>query len=289
MHDHTSDPWPCKRCGAIIDRAGKAGQAKSWCRDCSQEYMRQYMLDHPEKYFKPCPLCGGQCGVQAKSCRSCQHPRPVARPCLECGVSFEPLRGSPTCCSTSCRNLHNTRTRYRNKADRLNGTCAECAWCFASFDFSSHRPCCSAVCSSARDRHWSTWKHPLTCHLPQCMDCASVFALTTNGKRCNKCQLKFDADRRSFSEARRKRAERNGDMDIHWRRLGDRDSWCCHLCGGRVPKVAGTAKNERGATVDHLVPISCGGAHSWDNVAIAHRSCNLSRGVGGAVQLLLVG
>jgi 5-methylcytosine-specific restriction endonuclease McrA len=32
-----------------------------------------------------------------------------------------------------------------------------------------------------------------------------------------------------------------------------------------------------------------GGTHTWDNVALAHRSCNLKRGAGGVAQLRLVG
>lgn len=34
------------------------------------------------------------------------------------------------------------------------------------------------------------------------------------------------------------------------------------------------------ATMDHLVPLSKGGDHSWENVALAHRSCNSKRGAG---------
>jgi 5-methylcytosine-specific restriction endonuclease McrA len=92
-----------------------------------------------------------------------------------------------------------------------------------------------------------------------------------------------------MAHARRREAERNGNSDIHWHTLGPRDSWRCHLCGGKVPKVGGTAKQPKGATVDHLEPISEGGPHVWSNVKLAHRSCNISRQAGGTVQLLLVG
>ena len=48
-------------------------------------------------------------------------------------------------------------------------------------------------------------------------------------------------------------------------------------------------KNMDGATVDHLVPLVQGGEHVWENVALAHRRCNLSRGDRGLAQLRLVG
>jgi 5-methylcytosine-specific restriction endonuclease McrA len=44
------------------------------------------------------------------------------------------------------------------------------------------------------------------------------------------------------------------------------------------------------ASMDHLVPLSKGGDHSWANVALAHRSCNSKRGAGRlSAQLRLVG
>lgn len=65
---------------------------------------------------------------------------------------------------------------------------------------------------------------------------------------------------------------------ITWRSVGKRDGWTCHLCGDPVIDSAGTAHNPEGATVDHLTPIALGGSHTWSNVALAHRSCNVLRG-----------
>ena len=41
-----------------------------------------------------------------------------------------------------------------------------------------------------------------------------------------------------------------------------RDSWCCQYCGGPAE------------TVDHVVPRSRGGAHTWENVVAACKRCN---------------
>lgn len=125
--------------------------------------------------------------------------------------------------------------------------------------------------------------------IPQCIDCAGLIPLLSQGKRCVSCQFTFETNMRNATHARRQRAERSGDSGIHWRTLGDRDNWTCHLCDKRVARVAGTAKNVDGATVDHLLPISLGGEHTWSNVKLAHRSCNVSRGNRGTVQLMLVG
>ena len=78
--------------------------------------------------------------------------------------------------------------------------------------------------------------------------------------------------------ARRQAAEQRGDKGITWQTVADRDGWDCHLCGESVKHAAGTAHEPEGATVDHLTPIALGGSHTWDNVALAHRRCNISRG-----------
>lgn len=53
-----------------------------------------------------------------------------------------------------------------------------------------------------------------------------------------------------------------------------RDRHRCHLCGCAVI-VGSTA--ERGATMDHIVPLGLGGAHAPWNIATACRSCNGSK------------
>jgi 5-methylcytosine-specific restriction endonuclease McrA len=51
----------------------------------------------------------------------------------------------------------------------------------------------------------------------------------------------------------------------------ERDGWRCHICGKRVAK--------KDATLDHLTPIARGGDHTKLNVRLAHRTCNVKRGV----------
>ena len=58
-----------------------------------------------------------------------------------------------------------------------------------------------------------------------------------------------------------------------------RDSGTCHICGKHVPLPV--------ASLDHLVPLSHGGEHSYANVRLSHRRCNFSRGNRGPAQLLM--
>lgn len=61
-----------------------------------------------------------------------------------------------------------------------------------------------------------------------------------------------------------------------------RDRSICHICKKRVPPTQ--------ITLDHLIPLSRGGSHTADNLAVAHLSCNSRRGAGYLpAQLRLIG
>lgn len=131
-----------------------------------------------------------------------------------------------------------------------------------------------------------------SCDLATCDECGMGACRPRAHERdqtlCNRCRFIKKGTQRNLAMARRYAAESAGD-NITWRELGERDNWKCHICSGRVLKRAGRAKQPKGATVDHLIPVADGGTHTWDNVALAHRSCNTSRGAGGTAQLRLTG
>lgn len=53
----------------------------------------------------------------------------------------------------------------------------------------------------------------------------------------------------------------------------------CHLCGGAIDVALG-GMHPMGPTVDHIVPVAHGGSNHPDNLAPAHRICNLTKGAG---------
>ena len=67
----------------------------------------------------------------------------------------------------------------------------------------------------------------------------------------------------------------------------ERDGWRCQICGGKVVREWGSPKS---ATLDHIVPMSCGGPHTRDNLQTAHAVCNARKGARSANdQLRLIG
>lgn len=80
---------------------------------------------------------------------------------------------------------------------------------------------------------------------------------------------------------RRKRAMEGTRVEpVSTLAVAERDGWRCGICGKRVTRATWS--------LDHIVPLSRGGAHVYANVTLAHRRCNSRRGVGRlAVQLPL--
>lgn len=69
--------------------------------------------------------------------------------------------------------------------------------------------------------------------------------------------------------------------DVALASLVARDHGRCGICGKPV------APKDR--SVDHILPLSRGGQHSYANTRLAHRLCNISRSNRGSAQLRLVG
>ena len=80
----------------------------------------------------------------------------------------------------------------------------------------------------------------------------------------------------------------NIDKDISLTALYERDGGVCWLCGDVCDwedcdeRISASGKKYVATgrmypTVDHVVPLSKGGTHTWDNVKLAHKSCNISK------------
>lgn len=87
---------------------------------------------------------------------------------------------------------------------------------------------------------------------------------------------------REAARRRRSRKRENGvefyrDEDIY-----DRDNWICQLCGKPIDPNA-EHRNEDGSlnlwykNIDHIIPISKGGADAPHNVQASHFRCNVSK------------
>lgn len=57
----------------------------------------------------------------------------------------------------------------------------------------------------------------------------------------------------------------------------ERDDWVCHICGEKIMKEE-KFPSQRSPSLDHVIPLSKGGLHSYANVKAAHLVCNTRKG-----------
>lgn len=106
-------------------------------------------------------------------------------------------------------------------------------------------------------------------------------ALIPMGHRtCETCKKdsRRELDRKKET-IRRKRCA-GGDWSINLKELFQRDDGVCHICGKSCNWE--DYREESGAfiagddypSIDHVIPLSRGGAHEWNNVRLAHFICN---------------
>jgi HNH endonuclease len=93
--------------------------------------------------------------------------------------------------------------------------------------------------------------------------------------RCPECT------KARWRETHYERAERYGVPFnvVNPRLVFERDKYRCQICGR---KTTGKAPNPRSPSLDHIIPMSCGGAHSMDNLQCACLTCNARKGARAA-------
>lgn len=76
---------------------------------------------------------------------------------------------------------------------------------------------------------------------------------------------------RARESVRRYQARKFGSQigEVDYRVIWARDNGLCHICGTEV------APND--VHYDHIIPLSRGGSHSMENIAVAHSTCNLRK------------
>ncbi len=80
------------------------------------------------------------------------------------------------------------------------------------------------------------------------------------------------------AEYKRKALKQNAYVeDVEFNAIFDRDGGICWLCREAVnPQLKWPDIGY--ATLDHVIPLSKGGKHSYDNIKLAHMSCNCKKG-----------
>lgn len=119
----------------------------------------------------------------------------------------------------------------------------------------------------------------------ECECCGSLFVPHRDAKYCSdECVKKVSNARRGDKRLRRLQNAME-DNDITLQKLYKRDNGKCYICGEDC-NWEDYNRSEEGyffvgkmyPTIEHVIPLSKGGKHSWGNVKLACWGCNTNKG-----------
>lgn len=229
----------------------KTGRKKRFCStDCWRKSRRKL----PDE--TACWFCGaeleitGKAGFPKRYCnRVCaqslrtkqeQEARDRSSVCVICNVSFVGSRARMLYCGVECRKVGNARKaaeRWREFAE-----------------------------SKGPFKEWDCkW----------CGRKVQVRSSLQGGKKYHdECAVKARRARNRVKSMKRKGF--TTDSTITHESIAERDGYRCYLCGDDVD-MSLPRTSRFGATLDHVIPISKGGADSMDNLRLTHWICNVKK------------
>lgn len=260
----------CPQCGSTFPFRSNQPQKQYCSPKCSAiaRGKRERLVD-----FVPCQHCGKNYhpkeANRATYCsRECYFAAIKAKPkvktvlpainCAQCGNSFVPATRAATLCSAECKREDariKCRDRNRIKHGTFGTVTKSCAYCGAEFTaekYGSQRSYCSQSC---RDKAYRRTEIAKVAH-------------------------------RGVKSRRRARLVGATLSPVSWLDVLIRDRWICAICGRKINRKV-SVPHPDAATIDHIIPLARGGAHSMANLQAAHFICNATKSDQGGGQLRL--
>lgn len=256
----------CVECGVLFQYEGRGGRRRLYCSD---------------------------------ACRN--RPADLPRSCAGCGV---PINGrARKWCSEACRarvynssltdeqrNARQKRERERVRAKRAaelgDAPPSRCLNCNGLMHNRKGRFCRKSACRTAGYRDWR--KRAPRCSIDGCDKpkqgkglCGTHYAAVWRAANMDKYRAKNHRYRAS------KKTATVGE-NVSPQVVFETENWCCHICGKKINRRR-KFPDQMSATLDHVVPLSKGGEHSYANCRAAHFICNSTkRDLGSGDQMMLL-
>lgn len=258
----------CNKCGTKF--IPKHDQQKYCSLNCRQNvgFITKQCSECGEKFG------GGRASNLHSKCAKCLVSQRT-HICYGCGKTF--IRpNSPKDSGKYCSHECYIRGRYGERTEPVQPEVKLCTICQNVVSRRAAKRC-SAECDKEHKRRQARKER-------FCADCGK--SVHKNWKRrCEECDTRHVAQNHQNNLAAlsaRKAKFRGASTDrfgrrITLKRLLQRDGDKCAICGQKTDISADHSDNAY-PSIDHIVPVSHGGAHIWSNVRVVHRGCNTKRG-----------
>lgn len=228
----------------------------------------------------------------------------VTLDCIVCSTSFSFTKAGPgrypRFCSPECKGTQTSAkgVEYRQRKAmgvRLNRypvgvtkptpvvefTCIECS----TRTQRGHSPLGNKFCTDHCRDAWHTRAKLGDRSERRCAACGDSFTPRVAGLRYCSTQC------RKLSWSAKKRARKAGARveTVSPLKVFERDGWRCHLCGIKTKQHLRGTSASNAPELDHIVPLSKGGEHSYRNTACSCRGCNGRKGASLIGQMRLFG
>lgn len=199
--------------------------------------------------------------------------------CAYCGTTFRGPNNKKYCTKECASNAYKEKQRaeYRTSSKCKRET--HCRMCGVELPEYKTRFCCMGC----KDRY-NRLKNGRLSHSEEltrnCIICGKEFKTWrsiqwTCSPECEKVKIRQRSDARLRGKII--------DKDITLIKLADKYQGKCQICGEPVDwddcieKDGTIICGNMYPSIDHILPISKGGLHSWDNIQLAHRICNCKK------------
>lgn len=286
-------------CVRHYQRQRKHGTLNAWVQRC-EHCNKEFASDRKKKY------CARSCAEAA------QYAKLGHRPHAEYAASVRnPAHWfvCEYCKKESHRNLGGASVRngYRNRwcSQRCRsqsaldlkaasgplfcayfaGQCVDCSLPFGSRKETERCGRCTGMemrrVASEASRLWSEAKHRAKAVVVECAECSAKFCPLYGAKHgsiplCSPCASVRKRAARKAAKKMRAALQRgaNGGQAVRKDKVFERDGWRCRLCGVETPRLLVGSCEINAPELDHIVPVSRGGAHTYANTQCLCRSCN---------------
>lgn len=215
-----------------------------------------------------------------------RRPKVRIRRCAGCSKWFKPTEERyGKYCSRECRfaYVHAHACRLIPLKVLEERKCRQCGTSF--YSGTGRRVLCdSEACKRADDtqRAYDNYKQMHT----ECVRCGVELPSNRSGARqCVVC-LRVAKNQHNKERKARKRGASSERFDVV--EIFVRDGWRCQVCRCKV-RPTFDVNHKRYPNLDHIVPLSNGGAHVRANVQCLCRACNMRKSNIGEGQLRLIG
>lgn len=198
--------------------------------------------------------------------------------CKRCGKTYQPKRKDRTTyCSQACAWDDQREAAGQRRADQARATqprppCPACGGAVEGRHGTAMY--CSDACANRHHSRITYARHRaelLT--VRKCRECEMEFRSTPSRRYCShRCCQK---NARRTAKGRRRAMLRSASVEsVDPMAVFRRDKFRCQLCWNMTLRSSVGTNHPRAPSLDHIVPLSKGGEHSYRNTQCACRSCN---------------